>query len=84
MAPKGAGPRQAVANRRLTRPISSMADALLPPVSVAACSGVIAVRLEQLAAPAQSKDWQKHLLPQPPLWVSCGSGDQTTPGLAAA
>jgi hypothetical protein len=45
---------------------------------------VSAVRLEQLVAPAQSKDWQKHLLPQPPPWVSCAWSPRTTRGLAAA
>eukprot|EP01043_Picozoa_sp_COSAG02_P105539 COSAG02_NODE_41529_length_393_cov_1.411565_1_plen_115_part_10 len=44
----------------------------------------VVLRLEQLVAAAQSKDWHKHLLPQPPPWVSCASGHRTTRGLAAA
>ena len=55
MVPRGTIPRRAAANCRLTRPISSMADAVPSPVSAAACSGVISVRLELLAATTQSK-----------------------------
>jgi len=84
MVPRGTIPRRAAANCRLTRPISSMADAVPSPGSAAACSGVISVRLELLAATAQSKDWQKRRLPPPPPWVSCASGHRTTQGLAAA
>ena len=39
MVPRGTIPRRAAANCRLTRPISSMADAVPSPVSAAACSG---------------------------------------------
>ena len=84
MVPKGTIPQRAAANCRLTRPISSMADSVPSPVSAAACSDASSVRLEQLAAAAQSKDWQKRRLPQSPPWVSCASGARTTRGLAAA
>ena len=84
MVPRGTIPWRVVANCRLTHPISSMVDAVPSPVSAAACSGVISVRLELLAATAQSKDWQKRRLPPPPPWVSCASGHRTTRGLAAA
>ena len=84
MVPRGTIPRRAAANCRLTRPISSMADAVPSPVSAAACSGVISVRLELLVAAAQSKDWQKRRLPPPPPWVSYACNPQTTQGLAAA
>ena len=39
MAPRGTIPQRAAANCRLTRPISTMADAVPSPVSAAACSG---------------------------------------------
>ena len=83
MVPRGTISWRAAANCRLTRPISTMADVVPSPVSAAARSGVISVRLEPLVAAAQSKDWQKRRLPPPPPWVSYASGGQTTRSLAA-
>ena len=78
MVPKGTIPQRAAANCRLTRPISSMADSVPSPVSAAACSDASSVRLEQLAAAAQSKDWQKRRLPHPPHLQSCVPVGRTT------
>eukprot|EP01043_Picozoa_sp_COSAG02_P039819 COSAG02_NODE_3172_length_7230_cov_8.725004_5_plen_91_part_00 len=84
MVPKGTIPQRTAANCRLTRPISSMADAVTSPVSAAACLGTSSVRLEQLVAAAQSKDWQKPRLPPPPPWVSCAPVRLTSRELGAA
>ena len=84
MVPKGTVPQRGAANCRLTRPISSMADAVTSPVSAAACSGTSSVRLEQLVAAAQSKDWQKRRLPPPPLRLSCAPVRLTSQGLDTA
>ena len=84
MVPKGTIPWRAAANCRSTRPISSMTDAMPSPGSAAACSGVISVRLKPLVAAAQSKDWHKCRVPQPPPWLSCAPVLSTTRELDAA
>ena len=84
MVPRGTIPQRAAANCRLTRPISTMADVVIPSKLPTEQPIVSSVRLEPLAAAAQSKDWQKRRLPPPPLRVSCASGARTTQGLAAA
>ena len=84
LAPKGTIPQRTAANCRLTRPISTMADVVMPSKLPAVQPIVSSVRLEPLVAPAQSKEWQKRRVPQPPPWVSYASGPQTTRRLAAA
>jgi hypothetical protein len=84
MVPKGTIPQRTAANCRLTRPISSMADVVMPSKLPAVQPIASSVRLEPLAAAAQSKDWQKRRVPQPPPWVSYASGARTTRRLATA
>jgi hypothetical protein len=78
MAPKGTIPQRAAANCRLTRPISSMADAVPSPVSAAACSGASKRAPRATGGCRQSKDWEQPRLPHPPYLQSCVPVGRTT------
>ena len=84
MVPKGTVSQRTAANCRSTCHISIMADILPSLVSAAGCLGASSVRLEQLAAAAQSKDWQTPRLPPPPLRLSCAPVPSAIQGLDAA
>ena len=84
MVPRGTASQQTATNHRSIRPISIMPDAV-PPSKLPAVQPIASsMRLEPLAAAAQSKDWQKRRVPQPPPWVSYASGARTTRRLATA
>ena len=62
----------------MTRPISSMADAVPSPVSAAACSGASKRAPRATGGCRQSKDWEQPRLPHPPHLQSCVPVGRTT------